>query len=284
MAAKVTPARAQVPRAASTLPTSCRRAAATTSARPTGSDGGSGVGQLVDGPAGHADGVAAVRARHPLPQRPLPGEQVVLGPALVGFGWPEGQQGAEEAAGEMAERSELTRGGHGGIGSYPRPGPHQARRPARTAASQASPGLPTAERLLERPKGWRASRRLTRYRVRHGGLARQPTPSFPTSTETVMPKPLVIVESPAKAKTISSLLGSDYHVESSIGHIRDLPRNAADVPPAYKGESWARLGVDVDNDFKPLYVVSREKRDQVQEAQVHGQGRQRALPRHRRGS
>ena len=78
-----------------------------------------------------------------------------------------------------------------------------------------------------------------------------------------MPKPLVIVESPAKAKTISSLLGADYHVESSIGHIRDLPRNAADVPPAYKGESWARLGVDVDNDFKPLYVVSREKRDQV---------------------
>src|SRR3984893_11027306 len=78
-----------------------------------------------------------------------------------------------------------------------------------------------------------------------------------------MPKPLVIVESPAKAKTISSFLGSDYLVESSIGHIRDLPRNAADVPAAYKGESWARLGVGVDNDFKPLYVVSREKRDQV---------------------
>jgi DNA topoisomerase-1 len=78
-----------------------------------------------------------------------------------------------------------------------------------------------------------------------------------------MPKPLVIVESPAKAKTISSFLGSDYHVESSIGHIRDLPRNAADVPPAYKSEPWARLGVDVDNDFKPLYVVSRDKRDQV---------------------
>src|SRR5580658_6551060 len=78
-----------------------------------------------------------------------------------------------------------------------------------------------------------------------------------------MPKPLVIVESPHKAHTIASYLGSDYHVESSIGHIRDLPRSAADVPPAYKGESWARLGVDVDNDFKPLYVVSREKKDQV---------------------
>jgi DNA topoisomerase-1 len=79
----------------------------------------------------------------------------------------------------------------------------------------------------------------------------------------VMPKPLVIVESPAKARTISSFLGGDYHVESSIGHIRDLPRNAADVPAAYKGEPWARLGVDVDNDFKPIYVVSRDKRDQV---------------------
>jgi DNA topoisomerase I len=78
-----------------------------------------------------------------------------------------------------------------------------------------------------------------------------------------MPKPLVIVESPAKAKTIAGFLGRDYTVESSIGHIRDLPRNAADVPAAYKSEPWARLGVDVDNDFKPLYVVSREKKDQV---------------------
>ncbi|MGI8493187.1 MAG: type I DNA topoisomerase [Acidimicrobiales bacterium] len=78
-----------------------------------------------------------------------------------------------------------------------------------------------------------------------------------------MPKPLVIVESPAKAKTIAGFLGADYVVESSIGHIRDLPRNAADVPAAYKGEPWARLGVDVDNDFKPLYVISRDKREQV---------------------
>jgi DNA topoisomerase-1 len=78
-----------------------------------------------------------------------------------------------------------------------------------------------------------------------------------------MPKPLVIVESPAKAKTIAGYLGGDYVVESSIGHIRDLPRSAADVPAAFKSEPWARLGVDVDNDFKPLYVVSREKRDQV---------------------
>jgi DNA topoisomerase-1 len=76
-------------------------------------------------------------------------------------------------------------------------------------------------------------------------------------------RPLVIVESPAKAKTIAGFLGNDFVVESSIGHIRDLPRNAADVPAAYKGTPWARLGVDVENDFKPLYVVSAEKRDQV---------------------
>ena len=79
-----------------------------------------------------------------------------------------------------------------------------------------------------------------------------------------MPKPLVIVESPAKAKTIAGFLGGDFVVESSVGHIRDLPRNAADVPPAYKGEPWARLGVDVDNDFKPLYIVPPGRaKDQV---------------------
>ncbi len=74
---------------------------------------------------------------------------------------------------------------------------------------------------------------------------------------------LVIVESPAKARTISGYLGDGYVVESSIGHIRDLPRNAADVPAKYKGESWARLGVDVDHGFEPLYVVSPDRRQQV---------------------
>src|SRR5690606_34844502 len=54
-----------------------------------------------------------------------------------------------------------------------------------------------------------------------------------------------------------------YVVESSIGHVRDLPRNAADVPSAYKNEPWARLGIDVDNDFKPLYVVSSDRKDQI---------------------
>jgi DNA topoisomerase-1 len=74
---------------------------------------------------------------------------------------------------------------------------------------------------------------------------------------------LVIVESPAKAKTIGGYLGAGYVVEASIGHIRDLPRNAADVPAKYKGESWARLGVDTDHDFEPLYVVSPDRKAQV---------------------
>ena len=78
-----------------------------------------------------------------------------------------------------------------------------------------------------------------------------------------MANALVIVESPAKAKTISGYLGAGYTVESSIGHIRDLPSRAAEVPKAYKSEPWARLGIDVDNGFKPLYVVNSDKRQQV---------------------
>ncbi len=74
---------------------------------------------------------------------------------------------------------------------------------------------------------------------------------------------LVIVESPAKAKTIGGYLGPGYVVEASIGHIRDLPRNAADVPAKFKGEPWARLGVDTDHDFEPLYVVSPDRKQQV---------------------
>ena len=76
---------------------------------------------------------------------------------------------------------------------------------------------------------------------------------------------LVIVESPAKARKIADYLGSRYIVESSRGHIRDLPRGAADVPAKYKGESWARLGVDVDNSFEPLYIVTPDKKSTVTE-------------------
>ncbi|MBB3050167.1 DNA topoisomerase-1 [Prauserella isguenensis] len=76
---------------------------------------------------------------------------------------------------------------------------------------------------------------------------------------------LVIVESPTKARKIAPYLGGDYVVESSRGHIRDLPRGAADVPAKYKGQSWARLGVDVDNDFEPLYIVPADKKSTVTE-------------------
>src|SRR5689334_11843246 len=76
-------------------------------------------------------------------------------------------------------------------------------------------------------------------------------------------KRLVIVESPAKAKTISGYLGPGYVVEASLGHVRDLPRNAADVPTKFKKEPWARLGVDVDNGFTPLYVVSSDRKSQI---------------------
>src|SRR5205823_2558063 len=76
-------------------------------------------------------------------------------------------------------------------------------------------------------------------------------------------KSLIIVESPAKAKTIAKYLGKDYVVESSIGHIRDLPSSADEIPPQYKKKPWARTGVDVENDFKPLYIVPAEKKAQV---------------------
>ncbi len=71
---------------------------------------------------------------------------------------------------------------------------------------------------------------------------------------------LVIVESPTKASKIASFLGDGYIVESSRGHIRDLPTGAAEVPAKYKGEKWARTGVNVENGFEPLYVVNPDKR------------------------
>ena len=80
-----------------------------------------------------------------------------------------------------------------------------------------------------------------------------------------MRKPLVIVESPAKAKTISKFLGKDWVVEASIGHVRDLPSSAAEIPAAVKGEKWARLGVNVDDGYAPLYVVPGEKKAKIRE-------------------
>jgi DNA topoisomerase-1 len=76
-------------------------------------------------------------------------------------------------------------------------------------------------------------------------------------------KPLVIVESPAKARTIGKILGTRFRIEASIGHIRDLPANAEEVPANLKGQKWARLGIDIEHDFKPHYVVPKEKREQI---------------------
>jgi DNA topoisomerase I len=74
---------------------------------------------------------------------------------------------------------------------------------------------------------------------------------------------LVIVESPAKAKTIAGYLGKDYMVESSIGHIRDLPNNASEIPAKDKDKDWARLGVNVNDEFQPIYVVDSRKKKVV---------------------
>jgi DNA topoisomerase-1 len=78
-----------------------------------------------------------------------------------------------------------------------------------------------------------------------------------------MGRKLVIVESPAKAKTIAGYLGPDFDVQSSIGHIRDLPNNASEIPAKFKDQPWSRLGVNVDNAFEPLYVVDSRKKKVV---------------------
>ena len=80
-----------------------------------------------------------------------------------------------------------------------------------------------------------------------------------------MSKPLVIVESPAKARTLARLLGDRYQVEASVGHIRDLPDNASEVPAAIKDKPWGRMGVDVENGFRPYYVVSRDKQSRIRD-------------------
>jgi len=74
---------------------------------------------------------------------------------------------------------------------------------------------------------------------------------------------LVIVESPTKARTIRGYLPAGYHVEASMGHVRDLPASAAEIPAAHKGAAWARLGVNVEKDFEPLYVVPNDKKKTI---------------------
>jgi len=76
---------------------------------------------------------------------------------------------------------------------------------------------------------------------------------------------LVIVESPAKARKIGSFLGDEYVVEASVGHIRDLPQRAADIPKEYKKFAWAKEGVNIEEEFAPLYVINPDKKSKVAE-------------------
>ena len=80
-----------------------------------------------------------------------------------------------------------------------------------------------------------------------------------------MAKKLVIVESPAKARKIGSFLGDEYVVEASVGHIRDLPQRAADIPKELKKFPWSKEGVNIEEDFEPLYVVNPDKKAKVSE-------------------
>ncbi len=88
---------------------------------------------------------------------------------------------------------------------------------------------------------------------------------------------LVIVESPTKAKTIRGFLPKDFRVEASMGHVRDLPNNASEIPAAQKGEKWANLGVNTANDFEPLYVVPKDKKKVVKELKDALKGADRLL-------
>src|SRR5262245_14523064 len=78
-----------------------------------------------------------------------------------------------------------------------------------------------------------------------------------------MSKRLVIVESPTKARTIEKFLGKDFEVLASYGHVRDLPNNGAEIPETVKKEKWSRLGINIDQDFSPLYIIPEEKKKRV---------------------
>ena len=84
---------------------------------------------------------------------------------------------------------------------------------------------------------------------------------------------LVIVESPSKARTIAGYLGPGYVVESSVGHIRDMPDSAAEIPAKYRGEPWARLGVNVDDNFEPPLRRAQRQAAAGSQAQEPAQGR-----------
>ena len=79
-------------------------------------------------------------------------------------------------------------------------------------------------------------------------------------------KRLVVVESPTKARTLRRFLPKEkYRIEASMGHVRDLPASAAEIPAKYKDQPWARLGVQTDNGFEPLYIIPADKKKVVRE-------------------
>ena len=80
-----------------------------------------------------------------------------------------------------------------------------------------------------------------------------------------MPKSMVVVESPAKARTIAKYLGREYEVKACVGHIRDLPQSASEIPARYKKEPWARTGINIAAGFEPLYIIPSTKKKQVRE-------------------
>ncbi|MCE9557931.1 MAG: DNA topoisomerase I, partial [Armatimonadetes bacterium] len=88
---------------------------------------------------------------------------------------------------------------------------------------------------------------------------------------------LVIVESPAKAKTISRILGPDYDVQASFGHVRDLPQSADQIPAELKKEKWTKLGVNVEKDFEPLYIVPADKKRHVDNLKKSAKGAEQLL-------
>src|SRR5439155_16242820 len=114
----------------------------------------------------------------------------------------------------------------------------------------------------QRPAG-ECEQAVQRQRSRHSAQYRAQESTQGAAKVFRMPRRLVIVESPAKARTIAGYLGPEFEVDSSIGHVRDLPERAADIPAQFKKEPWARLGVDVENDFAPLYVVDADKKKRV---------------------
>ena len=92
-----------------------------------------------------------------------------------------------------------------------------------------------------------------------------------------MPHTLVIVESPTKARTIRGFLPRTFRVEASMGHVRDLPNSASEIPASHKGEKWANLGVNTVADFEPLYVVPKDKKKVVKELKDALKGADRLL-------